>query len=287
MPSSQCCVFPKKIIAMKRTIDLLFLLFLCPFLSAQIPNVTPSPVSIAKTSVADIDSWTAFNNPSALGYVESVYVAAAFENRYLLKELSTKNVQAGFSTKHINIGGSFSYFGYSLYHEMLAGVDFARNFSDKFALGIGFDYYMPYFSADNEYHGALLGRVGMSVQLSNAFTLGFNTFNPFQNNIKTDYVTKRIPSVFSLGTSYSFSSDFVWRTQIDKEISSNYCFATGFEYCMLEFLNVKLGGYYLENFVPCLGFGLALSDYSADLNCELNPILGVTMQFTLRYSLKK
>ena len=272
---------------MKRTVCIFLLLPFCLFLSAQIPNIVPSPVSIAKTSVADIDSWTAFNNPSALGYVKSIYIAAAFENRYLLKELSTKSVQAGFSTKHINMGGSFSYFGYSLYHEMLAGVDFARNFSNKFALGIGFDYYAAYFSADNEYHGALLGRVGMSVQLSRAFTLGFNTFNPFQNNIRTDYITKRIPSIFSIGTSYSFSPDFVWRTQIEKEISSNYCLATGFEYRMLESINVKLGGYYLEHFIPCLGFGLVLRDYSADLNCELNPLLGVTMQFTLSYNLKK
>lgn len=272
---------------MKRTVCIYLLLPFFQLLSAQIPNIIPSPVSIARTSVADINSWTAFNNPSSLGYVESIYVAAAFENRYMLKELSTKNVQAGFSTKHINIGGSFSYFGYSLYHEMLAGVDLARNFSDKFALGIGFDYYWAYFSADNEYHGALLGRVGLSVHLNSNFILGFNAFNPFQNNIKTDYVTKRVPSIFSLGTSYSFSPEFVWRTQIEKEISSNYCFSTGFEYRMLEFINVKLGGYYLANFIPCLGFGLAFSDYSADLNCELNPLLGLTMQCTLRYNLSK
>jgi len=272
---------------MKRKNHMLFLLFFCPVMLAQIPNVIPSSISIAKTSVADIYSWTAFNNPAALGYVESVYLSTVFENRYLLKELSTKSIQAGFSTKHLNIGGAFSYFGYSLYHEMLAGVDFARNFSNKFALGIGFDYYLAYFSADNEYRGALLGRVGLSVRLSPDFTIGFNTFNPFQNNIQTDFVTKRLPSVFSLGTAYFFSSEFVWRTQIEKELSSNYCFATGFEYRMLEFVNVKLGGYFLQNFVPCLGFGLILNDYSADLNCELNPILGITTMISLKYNLRK
>jgi hypothetical protein len=270
--------------SMKKKYSVFLLLFSCSFTFAQIPHIIPSPISIARTSVADIHSWTAFNNPAALGYVEKISLSATFENRYLLKELSTKSVQAGFSTKQINIGGSFSYFGYSLYHEMLVGIDFARNFSNKFALGIGFDYYSSYFSADNKYHGALLGRVGVFIQLNPDFVLGFSTFNPFQNNIQTDFVTKRIPSIFSLGTAYSFSADFVWRTQIDKELSSNYRFATGFEYRMQEFINVKLGGYFLENFIPCLGFWLFLGDYSADLNCELNPILGVSTMISLRYN---
>jgi len=269
---------------MRKKYSVFLLSFCCSFTFAQIPHVVPSPISIANTSVADIHSWTAFNNPAMLGYFENTSISATFENRYLLKELSTRSVQVGFSTKHLNIGGSFSYFGYSLYHEILLGIDFARNFSDKFAMGFGFDYYAAYFEADNIYHGALLGRVGVSIQLSSDFVLGFSTFNPFQNNIQTDFVTKRIPSVFSLGTAYSFSSDFVWRTQIDKELSSNYRFATGFEYRMQDFISVKLGGYFLGNFVPCLGFGLNFGDYSADVNCELNPILGVTTMISLRYN---
>ena len=269
---------------MRTKYPIFFLLFFYSFSFAQTPHIIPTPISIAQTSVADTDSWTAFNNPATLGYVEKIALSATFENRYLLKELSTKSIQAGFFTEHINIGGSFSYFGYSLYHEMLVGIDFARNFSNKFALGIGFDYYSAYFYAGNEYHSALLGRVGATIQLSPDFTLGFSTFNPFQNNIQTDFVTKRIPSVFSLGTAYNFSSDFVWRTQIDKELSSNYRFATGFEYRMQDFINVKLGGYVLEYFIPCLGFGLFLGDYSADLNCEIHPILGVTTMIALRYN---
>lgn len=272
---------------MKRKNHIFIQLFFCSFLSAQIPNIIPTSVSIANTSVADIYSRAAFSNPAMLAYVEFVDFSAGFENRYFLKELSTKSVQAGFSTQYINVGAAFSYFGYSLYHEMLAGIDFARNFSDKFALGIGFDYYAAYFSAANEYHGALLGRVGIAIRLSNNFTLGFSAFNLFQNNIRTDFVTKRLPAVFSIGTSYAFSSDFVWRTQIDKEISSNYRFATGFEYRILDLITVKLGGYAFRYFVPCLGLGFGLGDYSAGLNCELNPLLGVTTQFTLKCNLRR
>ena len=271
---------------MKRDICIFVFLFFCRFAAAQIPDIIPNPVSIARIAVADTRSWTAFNNPAMLAYVEKIELKTAFDNRFLLKELSTKSIQAGFHTKPINIGVSFSYYGYQLFHEMLAGVDFARNFGDKFSLGIGFDYYTVFFQADNEYRGALLGRLGLSAKLAPSFALGFSTFNPFQNHVKTDFVTKRVPSVFSLGTEYFFTDDFVWRTQIDKEISSNYRFATGFEYCILDFLTAKLGGYALEYFVPCLGFGLVLKDYAANLNCELNPVLGLCTMITLGYKFK-
>ncbi len=272
---------------MNRNIFIFLLLLICPVIFSQIPHIIPSSTSVANTSVADINSWTVFNNPAMLGYVQSVSLSVSYENRYILKELSTKSIQAGFATKYINIGAGFSYFGYSLYNEMLAGIDFSRNFSDKFSLGIGFDYYTAYFTAANKYHGALIGRVGGSVRLSSGFVLGFNTFNPFQNNIQTDFVTKRLPSVFSIGTSCFFIENFVWRTQIDKEISSNYRFATGFEYKMIDFLTIKLGGYFLENLIPCLGFGFHMWDYSFDLNCELNPVLGVTTMVTLNYNFNK
>lgn len=258
----------------------------CGVLLAQVPHNIPSPNSIAHTSIADTRSWTSFSNPAALGYYNNIELALAYENRFLIEELSTKSVQAAFPTKLINIAGSFSYFGYSLYHEMIAGVDFSRSFSNKFSLGLGFNYYSAYFTAANEYHGAFIPNIGLSVRFTPAFALGFSTFNPFQTNIKTEYVTKRLPSVYSLGTEYFFTPDFVWRTQIDREISSNYRFATGLEYEMLSFLTVKLGVYAYEHVVGCLGAGFKVGNFYAGLNCELEPVLGLNTQLGLRYSFR-
>ncbi len=274
---------------MTKTACTFLLLFLFSLTArGQVANVIPSARSIAQTSVADASSWNAFHNPAMLGYIRPVELSAAFENRYLLKELSTKSVQAGFATRYVNIGVSFSHFGYSLYHEMLAGVDVARDFSGKFALGMGFDYYMAYVSATGSYRGALLGRIGMSLRLVDGLVIGFSAFNPFQNNIRLDLTTKRLPSVYSLGASYHFMPELVWRVQADKEISSRYRFATGFEYLMLERIQVKLGGYATARmFVPCLGFAFCVSDYRADLDCELNPVLGLTAKIALHWALGK
>jgi len=272
---------------MKRIIFWLILIFFNQCILAQISGVVPGSKSIAQTSVADTHNWAAFNNPAMLGYVQETELGLQYENRYLLSELSTKSVQAGFSSKIVNAGLSFSHFGYSLYHEMLVGISFARNFSDKFSMGMQFVYYTAYFNASNSYRGTLLPQVGLSTRLSSNFSIGFNAFNPFQSNIHSDYTIKRIPSVFSLGTEYFFSPEMVWLTQIDKEVSSNYRFATGFEYWMLQNLNIKLGAYGSDYLVPCLGFGCNAGSFVLDLNSELHPLLGLNTFASVKYRFSK
>jgi hypothetical protein len=272
---------------MKKIISLLLIIVFCRSLYSQISTIIPSSEAIASTSVADTRSWTAFNNPAMLGYVDKPECGLQYENRYLLSQLSTKSIQLAVPSGLINTGISFSYFGYSLYNEMIIGLGFARNFSDKFAMGVQFNYYTAYFSASNSYRGTLLSQIGLSVHLSSDFSLGFNTFNPFQTNIHTEYVTKRIPSVFSLGTGYFFSPEFVWRTQIDKEISSNYRFSTGFEYQMLQRFVMKLGAYASDYLVPCLGLGFKTGSVRIDLNCEMHPLLGLNTLAAIRYRFGK
>jgi len=268
---------------MKKIIFYLIIIAFCQSLHSQISTIIPSSPAIALTSVADTHNWTAFNNPAMLGYLDKPEFALQFENRYLLSELSTKSIQLALPSSLMNGGLSFSHFGYSLYHEMLLGLCFARNFSDKFAMGVQLNYYTAFFSASNSNHGTFLPQIGISVKLSPDFSLGFNTFNPFQSNIKTELVIKRLPSTFCLGTEYFFSGDFVWRTQVDKEVSSNYRFATGFEYQMLHNLAFKLGGYSSDYLVPCLGVGFKTGAFLIDLNCEMHPLLGLNTLAAIKY----
>jgi hypothetical protein len=272
---------------MKKFIFLLIILSSFQIISSQVSNIIPSSLTIAQTSVSDTHSWTAFNNPAILGYLKKSEFGFQYENRYLLPELSTKSAQVGYASKLVNAGVSFSHFGYSLYHEMLMGIGFARNFSDKFAMGVQFNYYTAYFSASNSYRGALLPQIGLSTKLSSNFSIGFNTFNPFQTNIQTEFVVKRIPSVLSLGSEYYFSPEFVWLTQIDKEVSSNYRFATGFEYQMLEYLSIKLGAYGSGYLVPCIGLGFNADSFLVELNCELHPLLGLNTLAAIKYCFGK
>jgi hypothetical protein len=218
-----------------------------------------------------------------ISYINKAEIGIQYENRFIINELSTKSFNAAYSTAFVNTGFSFSYFGYSLYHEMLFGLGFARNFSDKFALGVQFNYLNAFFLASNDYKGSFFPQIGLNVSISPIFLLAFNTFNPFQANIKNEYTIKRIPSVFSLGTAYYFSDELVWRIQVDKEISSSYRFATGFDYEILHFLKLKIGAYVNDFLIPCLGVGFRMSSFNFDLNGELHPLLGVNSSASVKY----
>lgn len=268
---------------MKRLVFVILICSLSKLCCSQISNILPTSGSIAQTSVSDSRNWTAFNNPAVIGYIEKAEFGLQFENRYLIPELSSKTVQVGIPTKLLNTGVSFTHFGYSLYHEMILGLGFARNFGDKFALGLQFNYYTAFFNASNSYRGAFLPQIGLSVKFSPTFNVGFTTFNPFQSDIQAEYVTKKLPSVFSLGSEYFFSNDFVWRTQIDREVSSNYRFATGFEYQMLQNFKVKLGAYGSDYLVSCLGLGFKTGSFGIDLNCDIHPLLGLNTLAAVKY----
>ena len=252
---------------------------------AQIAPVVASSVSIANTSVAVLSDWSAFQNTAALAHVENIEVAAQYENRFMMKELSTRSVQTGFNTKYVNVGLSFSYQGYSAYNEMITGLGLARNFGDKFSMGVQFDYYTAYFSAsdENRYRGAVLAQFGVAATIFPQLTVGFHTFNPFQTTIKTEFSEKRIPSIFSIGTNYAFADNLNWLSQIDKEASSNFRFASGFEYSMIRELTVKLGAYDTGYLIPCLGFGVHLGSFHFYLNGELHPLLGLNTVANLKF----
>lgn len=274
------CLFMKKIY----TSLFILLAFSCGIFG-QIAPVVPSSVSIANTSVAVQNEWSAFQNTAALAHIDKAEASMQFENRFMLKELSTRSIQGAIHTKYANVGLSYSYHGYSLYNEMIGGIGLARNFDDKFSMGVQFNYYTAYFSAAEEsrYRGTVLAQFGISSRIFPKLIVGFHTFNPFQNNIKTENTEKRLPSIFSIGTNYEFADNLVWLTQIDKEVSSNFRFASGFEYAMIEQLTVKLGAYGQDYLVPAIGFGLHLKGFHFNLNTELHPQLGLNTLANLKY----
>lgn len=259
---------------MSKILRFILVLLFPSFLFAQVSNVIPNSSSVANASVADLDRWSAFVNPASIVSQTKPSLGFQYENRYLLTELSSKSLMIAYPTSLVDIGFSSSYFGYSLYNEVLVGLGFARNFADKFALGLQFNYQSAYFAPAGRYYGALFPQLGLSLRLSPTVRVGFSTFNPFQAVIKTDLSHKQLASVFSLGSSFQFSDHLSFRLQIDKELSSNYRFAGGIEYSMFGTLVFKLGAYDVGYLVPCIGLETNLKKMNISINTELHPLLG-------------
>lgn len=251
---------------------------------AQSPALMPASRSIANTSVSDTRQWSSFSNPAMLGYKTAYELGIQYENKYMIHELSTKSVQFTAPTHLLNTGVSFSYFGYSLYHHMMLGVGFSRNFSNKFSLGLQMNHASIYSIASHCSYGAFVPQLGISVKMSELLSIGFHSFNPFQSNIKGENLEMKLPSVFSLGSEYAFSPSLYWRTQVDKELSSIYRLATGLDYDIPYAMQLKVGLYGTDYLVPCLGVSLtAIKHLIVSINTELHPLLGLNTMGAVSY----
>jgi hypothetical protein len=165
---------------------------------AQISNVVPNSQKHCD-AVFDMQRWSAFANPAALCSAEVPEAGIAFENRYMLSELSTKSIDFALPLKYLSTGISASHFGFATYHEILVGVSFARDFSSHFSFGVAFNYFSTYFAESSRYSGILFPQIGLQTRLTPSIHLGFSVFNPFQSHIVYEQNIKRLRSVFRLG----------------------------------------------------------------------------------------
>lgn len=266
---------------MKKTT--LFLIALWVHLSLSAQSAQPASASSANSSVADLSRWSSFHNPATLAIKSNAEILLSVDNRFIIKELSTKSLSFVYPTSWAVTALSVSHFGFEQYHEILAGVSFSRNFSDRFSLGLQFDYWSTYSYGSNCYYGALFPQVGLLLRLTDQLDLGFHSFNPFQTEIHMEATTKRVPSIFSMGLAYHMSSQLHWRLQADREIAMNYRLATAFEYQKDERYSFQVGVYGWEYMIGCLGVGIQLGSFGIEVGLELHPLLGLNSRLGIGY----
>jgi hypothetical protein len=249
---------------------------------AQSNVIIPASYSAGNASVAREGDWIPFHNPALLEGSDESKITMLVENRFAVSELSTEAASVQFPINPVKVGVAISHFGFSTYSEMMVGLAVAHTFDKLLTLGIQFNYYSAYFSSEQGNKGTLLPQIGLLSELSPNFFIGFSAFNPTRQQIHYQFVTKNIPTIFNLGTSYRFSKDFVWLTQLSKALDSTIQWALGFEYQPVDILTMRLGGYGTP-FIPTLGAGVKLNQFRVNVNFERHPVLGITSVGGLQY----
>lgn len=266
----------------------LYLLLIFLLTTDYAVNAQQSSVAIvdsrapADASVAYSSYWTMFHNPAVLAFEKDVCVGIAYQNRFAMKELSSGSAYAGVPTKFMHVGLGVSHFGYSQYSESQIGLAFSKQFNPRFSIGMQIDYYAVCLSPEEGYASNAVVQVGILSEVMKNLFVGFHAYNPSQTNIKVGETQKRIPSVFSLGTSYFFSQDLLFLCQLDKEVEYDLRWKTGFEYSVLQQLSMRLGvaG---NPLLPSLGLGYKNKKVCLDVDFQRHPTLGLNSVCNLRF----
>ena len=252
---------------------------------SQVSNVMPTSAHIANIQTARTDDWSSFHNPASMVQEHGWQLAAQYENRYFLSSLNTAMLQVAYCNKYVNVGIGYSFFGYSKYQEMMAGVAFARSFG-KFSIGLQANYLTLYCGDELGYKGTVIPQIGMTVNVLPELTIGVHGFNPFVQVLAIeDQVERKLPAIYSVGMDYCWQKVLHWSVQADYDIQASWRVAMGLEWQAIERLVVKVGAYYQQQFVGCMGVAVTWDRLRLDANFELHPLLGIICQGRIGYKI--
>lgn len=85
--------------------------------------------AMANASVASTDLWANYNNQAALARIDKIQAGVFYENRFQLKDLSTKAISLYVPTKLGGFNLNYSQFGSDLYKERKIGFGYSKALS--------------------------------------------------------------------------------------------------------------------------------------------------------------
>jgi hypothetical protein len=265
---------------------LVFLLCLYFHLSIYAANdnfaVGARSSGLSNASVTLSDGWSTFHNQAGLAYLNATVVGLHFENKYMIREFSTKAGFLAIPFKPGTIAASCRYFGNSKFYESKIGLAYGRKFSESFAVGIQIDYLQTHIAEGYGNYNAVAAEIGLMTRpLKNLF-VGFHVFNPANYVKQKSLPEEKIPTIVRFGLKYSFDGKALLLFETEKDIDQKPVFKGGIEIEMLHKLFLR-GGYASVFNQYSFGLGYKFKGIIADIAFSRHYILGFTPHASLGY----
>jgi hypothetical protein len=238
---------------------------------------------LSHASVTLQDGWSCFNNQAGLGYLKDPVCGFYFENRYNVKEFSTKSGFIAYPFHPGSVALSYRHFGYSKYYESKIGLAFGRKLAKRFAVGVQVNYLQTHIAEDYENYHSVAAEIGLLSEPMDNFYIGFHLFNP--TKIKTENsLEQSLPTSIRFGFSYILEGKALLAVETVKDIYTKPMLRMGMELDTSEKLFARLGFTTVINHFS-LGLGYSLKNCTADISFTDNQILGYTPQMSVMFRL--
>ena len=271
---------------MRVAFGILFLFMFC-CLHAQYLTESAESMAVAGSGVAYTDFWNGSNNQSALAWSDDMTVGVGYNNRYMLSQLSNRNLTFAYPLK--NKGGVFSLnvnqYGYSAYRISKGGLAYSRLFGEKFAAALQFDMFQ--FNFGDEYYGknvAFTFEGGLQYKINKQLSIGTHIFNPVRAKLSSSE-NEVMPSAISLGLALSLSKNVAITTDVVKESDYPASLRVGFMYRFREIFNVR-AGFASAPFNVSGGVGFNLNGFNFNISTSYYQTLGIVPAVSLFYQIK-
>jgi hypothetical protein len=228
--------------------------------------------------------FSANNNAGAITQIKSFQAGLYSEQRFTESHLQTANVCVVVPTKHIHIGGSINYFGYSAFNQQRISIAVAKQLSPVFSLGVQLNYVSTFIQDYGTTGSPALGIGVYSKPLAN-LSLAFVVFNPTQSTYGKN-MHDPIPTYARLGCGYTVSGKLKLVAEADQQLNTKLIWRGGVYYQIHEVLALATGVSTNPTFFT-FGTAITLKKIKVDLAVSVHEVLGVTPHLALVFPVTK
>jgi len=248
-----------------------------PFrISAGAAEAGTGYVCITKTGF-----WSSFHNQASLPYYNSFSAAINYENRFGIKELSTRSAGLIFPTGKAALAAVFTHFGYSDFYRDIAGLACGLQLSDNLSAGIQIDYFSERVSGEYGNTRLLSCEAGLLFAPSENTRIGIHVFNPIPNSIRKTF----LPSTLRIGAGTNLNKSLFAGIEAEMSTGNQLIVRTGFEYEAVRKIWLR-GGFSSENNSFSFGLGYNMKIVRIDISFVTHEKLGVTSSLSMIFKIK-
>ena len=240
--------------------------------------------AIGNASVTLADFWSVHNNQAGMASYKKIAVGVYYENRFLVKETGLKCLSVIIPVKKAGVFGlNVSNFGYNLYNESKVGLAYAMAFGERFSAGVQLDYIYTHIGENYGNKGLVTFEVGLRTKIIKNLVIAAHVFNPANFRLAA-HNRERIPLIYKIGLSYSFTDKAIVATEVEKDMNFKPVFKVGFEYKVVKPVYLRIG----FNTNPTLisfGAGFEFHKFKLDISASRHPALGFSPQASFIYEI--
>jgi len=251
-------------------------------------NVNPTggrPAGMGNAFISQYDLDAALHNQAGLAQLSTISFAVLFENRFLLKELSSKGIIVGIPTKSGVFSTSMHAFGPAKWMETNFSVAYSMQLTPKLSGGVQLNYFGMKLPEENQSLSSAGAELGFIYQLSPTLFAGAHLANPVSIPFQTSSYLDKIPWRFRLGGHSLITEDITLSVEAEKTENQNIVLKAGMEWKVVERFYLR-GGYNSGATKLFTGIGFYYRFITADIAFGYHQTLGVTPSVSIKVSLK-
>ncbi len=263
----------------------LFFLVCLPIISSAGNDNRPAGARAAgmgKASAALIDIWSSFHNQAALALLQKKSAAVSYENRFRIKELSTKAFCFNIPTKAGTFAANYTQYGFDLYKESKIGIAYAKALGKHFWAGIQFNRQSKKIQMENGSQSRYTFEAGILTEIIPNLFIGFHIFNPMQTAFEMEEYEDKIPASARLGASYQLTKRSLITCEISKDFDGSASLKIGAEYAVTSNIYIRAGTANHPNSIS-LGLGFKYAQFNTNIAFSRHTILGYTPSVDLSF----